>query len=110
MACEACITQKIPGILVADHDDREESTEGRVWIARCDDCAFFGSDVEAAEYLAMVSGWPLMKSYDSSDSLDDHERQMAVGKDWWRPYFDKKVSEVEFFLYGPLPPAKERAA
>jgi hypothetical protein len=104
----------------SDYDDREPSRDGKIFVAKCDACdisaskpAFesvfgkerakefkpdsrphYGSDQEAAEKIAEVTGWIIYWSKDCDDALDPDERVRAKGQPWARPYFAVTIAEV----------------
>lgn len=90
----------------ADHPDREESRDGKVWIARCGECydpstnQGYDNDVEAADAITVATGWPWHKSYDRDDSTDPTERNS--GSNFFRPYFDVSLVDVENLMFGKL--------
>lgn len=93
--CGICADSPTPGILFpTDFDDREASRDGKVFIARHDECAVYASDVEAAEAVAKATGWPVCKSYDRDDEVDLVSRAEKQGTAFYRPYFAVTLDEV----------------
>ena len=84
--CSLCQGSAIAGIILpADFDDREECRDGKVFVARCDECDIYSSDVEAADRVAERMGWGMRCSYDEDDALDEKARESAKGTGWFRP-------------------------
>ena len=55
-----------PGIHIpTGFDDAGASVDGRVFVARCDACAIFSSDFDAAKFLSVVIGLPFYKLFDN---------------------------------------------
>lgn len=76
----------------ADFDDRRGSTDGSVWVARCDECydpasgQGYASDAAAADAVSRLTGWSWHKSFDHVDALDPAARS-AASPHAYRPYF-----------------------
>ena len=98
MACSFCTNvtkENLHGILFpCDFDDRDSCQDGKVFIAKCDDCDYYVSDCEAAEVVATMTGWPMRRSHDRHDSLDADNKDKAQGKAWFRPYFAVTLKQV----------------
>lgn len=101
--CAFCEGTRFPGVhLPSDFDDRPESADGKVFVARCDACFLdhaapsYASDTAAAAAVSEATGWPVHKSYDYLDSLDEAQRLDAWsrGRHWYRPYFAVTVKEA----------------
>ena len=88
--CDAC-EPMLPGVLFpTDFDDACESVDGRVFIARCDACRLFGSDIDAAQFLRRVTDWPLYKLYDNE--FEPH----------YRPFFKVTIQEALHLCIGAI--------
>lgn len=91
-ACEYCAGARLPGIhFPSNFDDRPESRDGMVFIARCDTCGHvpgYTSDVGAAEAVSEATGWPIQKSYDEGSEV------------YYRPYFEVTLKQAEDFMEG----------
>jgi hypothetical protein len=93
--CEFCEGSAHPGIhLPSDFDDREESRDGKVFVAKCDACARYDSDQEAAEVVHKMTGWPVLRSFDRDDAVDPTERAQRQSTDFFRPYFDVPIASA----------------
>jgi len=93
--CEFCKGLPIQGICFpTGFDDREESRDGKVWIARHDECRRFGSDLTAAFALSAATGWEIHKSYDKDDEVDPKGRAEKAGTLFYRPYFAVTLNEA----------------
>ncbi len=106
MACDYCKGSKIPGIhLPSGFDDREESRDGKVFVARCDECydavkgTGFVDDIAAADEVSRITGWPIMRSYDRDDAIDADDRACKEG--YFRCYFAVTLAEVKKVHDGP---------
>jgi hypothetical protein len=78
----------------ADFDDRPDSTDGRVFVAKCDACGFYPSDVEAAEAVSKLTGWTIHRSYDRDDNTDPQLRAEYANADYFRCYFAVTITEA----------------
>lgn len=102
--CEYCLGTRddLTGIhFPSDFDDREDSRDGKVFVARCDACwlnggagASYESDTAAAAKIAAVTGWEVKVSLDSVDAVDPTAREEAKGKTWGRPYFEVTLKQA----------------
>lgn len=92
--CECCRDYLMPGLFCpAEFSDREDSKDGKVFVTACDECRVYADDVEAAEALSEVTGWPVKKSYDWEDAVSAQDRKVA-DREWYRPYFDVTLKEA----------------
>lgn len=95
--CGFCATgsERSVGIhLPSNFDDRAKSSDGKVFVAKCDECDLFTSDVAAAEQVEKVMGWKWRKSYDRDDARDVAERAKKAGTEYYRPYFVITLKEA----------------
>jgi len=94
--CSFCKGSVIAGIHIpSDFDDRGPSRDGKVYIAKCDECGKYDSDFKAAEVVSKLKNWPVLKSMDSEDSVDPADRKAAKGREWFRPYFNITIAEAQ---------------
>lgn len=97
--CESCRVSVLPGVLFpSDFDDRPDSKDGAVFIARCDECQVYGDDVDAARALEHATGWPMHKSMDETDGPEE-DREAARGKGWFRPFFKCTLKDAERIMH-----------
>lgn len=102
--CDFCKGSPIPGVCFpTEFDDREPSRDGRVWIARHDECGIFDGDHSAAEAVSRVTGWPVQWSYDRDDDLDPVARLQAKFFDYRRPYFAVTLDQATYLMARNLP-------
>lgn len=95
MTCSYCEGSSIPGIhFPSDFSDREDCKDGKVFIAKCDECDRYKSDVEAAEVVSKLTGWPMKKSMDKDDDISPKARLAAKDKEYFRPYFTCTLKEA----------------
>jgi hypothetical protein len=94
--CSFCRGSAIEGIhFPSDFSDREECKDGKVFIAKCDECDKYESDVEAAEVVAKMFGWKIHRSMDKKDDTGLKARREAKNKSWYRPFFEVTIAEAE---------------
>ena len=94
--CSFCEGSAIAGIhFPSDFSDREPSRDGKVFIARCDECDKYASDVDAAEFVAKMFGWRVRRSMDKKDDTSLQARREAKNKAWFRPFFAVTLAEAE---------------
>lgn len=92
--CEYCTNTPMPGIhCPSDFDDREPSADGKVFVAKCDECGKYASDTDAAEAVKSATGWPIERSYDREDHVDPDARKDA-DPNWCRPYFKISIAQA----------------
>lgn len=105
--CDYCkITpKKLKGIhLPSDFDDREDSRDGKVFVAKCDACSIYDSDAKAAEVIAKETGWTIFKSYDSDESTDAENRDMHEPSTTWERndiQFPRLIAAIKAVGLGP---------
>jgi hypothetical protein len=93
--CEYCAGKPVVGIhCPSDFDDREGSRDGRVFVAKCDECDVYDNDVEAAEAVSKLTGWPIHRSYDRDDNADPQLRAEYANEDYFRCYFAVTLAEA----------------
>ena len=102
MSCEYCKQSKFPGVhLPSDFDDRKPSANGKVFVAKCDECWLnkydpcYENDLDAAQVIAKATGWPIHKSFDSTDAIDPEERASRTFTAYYRPYFAVTLADAE---------------
>lgn len=94
--CSFCKGSRIEGIhLPSDFDDRKDSADGKVFLAKCDACFKYSSDSEAAEVVAKLMGWTICRSFDYADALSGKERAEKQGTTYYRPFFAVTLAEAE---------------
>jgi dCMP deaminase len=95
--CSFCKGSVISGIhLPSDFSDREPCRDGKVFVAKCDECDKYSSDVDAAKVVSELTKWPVLRSLDSEDSTDRKRREDAkVNALMHRPYFNVTIAEAE---------------
>lgn len=94
--CSFCKGSAIEGILIpSDFSDRESCKDGKVFVARCDECSKYESDVDAAEALSKLFGWEIHRSMDKDDDTDPNARAASQTAPWYRPYFKVTIEEAE---------------
>lgn len=61
--------EKVPGVLfpmtIDGSEEFKQSHDGHVLVSRCDECAFFASDHEAALFLSALTGTRIKRWYDA---------------------------------------------
>lgn len=93
--CSFCEGSAIEGILFpSDFSDRQECTDGKVFISKCDECDKYPSDTDAAEVVAKMFSWRLRRSMDKKDDISEEARRKAKNKSWFRPYFEVTIEEA----------------
>lgn len=67
-----CCSHDVPGVLfpmtIYGPTGTKESEDGRILVERCDECALFRDDEDAAHFLSVISGAPIRRWYDSDTS------------------------------------------
>jgi hypothetical protein len=69
-----------------DFDDAGPSVDERVFVARCDECNLFTSDIAAAKFVAAVFSIPYYKLFDNE--VDEYHR----------PFFKMTLKQAENLL------------
>lgn len=99
--CLDCEGTIMPGVLIPmDFSDREDSKDGKVFVARCDTCRRFESDVAAAEAVSRATGWTVHKSFDRDENVFEDGCQQAIEEEamgfgpYYRPYFKVTMEEA----------------
>lgn len=107
MTCDYCKGSRFPGIhFPSNFDDREDSKDGKVFIAKCDECYHqrellsYSSDEDAAKVIAEETGWTIQRSYDEDDAIDPRERKEKAGTGYYRPYFNTTLATAEKLMNG----------
>lgn len=95
MPCPYCHGSSIPGVhLPSDFDDRPDSRDGRVYVARCDECGTYASDLDAARVVHQHTGWPVLLSFDATDALSLADRRAGANQTYFRPYFAVSLKDA----------------
>jgi len=95
MTCPYCHGSSIPGVhLPSDFDDRADSRDGRVYVAACDACGTYPSDLDAARAVHQHTGWPVLLSFDVTEAISLQARREAKGQTYFRPYFAVSLKDA----------------
>jgi len=102
--CSFCKGSAIEGIhFPSDFSDREPCKDGKVFIAKCDECDKYPSDTDAAEVVAKMLCWKMHRSMDKKDDTSLKARREAKNKSWYRPFFEVTLEEAVATNYRAVP-------